>query len=234
MRPTRAELLLLAAIAATLAGARGLLPVVRRLDPQLAVDVVWFPAGSIDHMKTRRDPWGRPWRVQELVTWWSSLDGVHHPEVSFVPGPCAERGEQRGCGQFGSMALEVPYSYGPDGLDQACLGDDLQPGRPSLTAKLLGNAPGALMVLAALLGWWLLLLRLPRPARPAHVLAQLPLVAGPPLATLPWLAPRVPDLSTYAPLFLATPWETTVVVTLVGLILLGALGQRLASPAAGS
>lgn len=233
MRPRRAEVVALAAIAAALVGAAGVLPVVRALDPQLAVDAAWFPSLSVERMtQLRLDPWGRPWQVQELVTWWSSFEGIHPPEISFVPGPCTEPGEKHGCGQVGSISRTVPYSLGPDGLDQACLGDDLQPSRPSLPAKLLRNTPGALLTLAGLLGWWGLLLRLPRPARTVHLLAQLPLVAGPPLATLPWLAPRVPDLSSYAPQFLATSWEITVLVSLAGLVLLGSIGQRLAAPVA--
>lgn len=232
MRPRRAELALLVAIAATLAGAAGLRPAARWLDPQLAVDAAWFPALSVERMaQTRHDPWGRPWHVQELVTSWS-LGRLDRTASAFVPGPCSEQGEQEGCSMTGSVALLVPYSLGLDGVDQACLGDDLQPGPPSLAAKLLRSAPGALATLAGLLGWWLLLLRLPRPARTEHVLAQLPLIAGPPLATLPWLAPRVPDLSPYAPLFLAASWETTVAGSLAGLILLGSIGQRLVAPRA--
>lgn len=140
-----------------------------------------------------RDPWGNPWLYEvvpiEQDAQWRHLTGWYADQVGAGAEPRAQyaRGLHQWARLAGGFAL-LPYSTGPDGVDQGGAGDDIRM-RPLLGSRsqvqdLAGHLrPGALGA-AALLAWGLLAWSLGRRRWPtggealvAGLLALLPAAA---------------------------------------------------------
>lgn len=135
--------------------------VVRTVSPQAAVDGAWrrdFDSAQLVDMlggnrwaNGPRDPWGRVWRERTFND---------EREVRILK---LARDAQafRGASFFGSYSASVPYSMGPDGVDQGGDGDDLYP-RTKVSPLVwlpAGYARELLSALALVSLWWAAWLR---------------------------------------------------------------------------
>lgn len=137
-------------------------PIVRAVDPDLAVHVwVWKPSGTswawehgLAFEMDGLDPWGR--RPSPVI-----LDGERRlvPQPAWAGDPRRLRARERGVGPMelvGAHHVVTSYSFGPNGLDEGTDGDDIIERLP-IPRSSIGGAVVHVLAVSEVIGAWLAL-----------------------------------------------------------------------------